>query len=74
MSLNFKIWFIDAGKRLSNETRYYIEEIDWVFHARNTIIAPLDVAKNVTDMRAKKIDFTDTIPDAVPKLECPCDL
>jgi hypothetical protein len=74
MSMNFNLWFTRHGLGTPREQRRYREEVDWVFHAANEVLSPAEVDAAVRALRAKKVGFRDTVPDAVPPLPSPCDL
>jgi hypothetical protein len=74
MSINFNLWFIKDGAVASREPRTYHEDVDWVFHAANTVLSPEEVEKRVAALRKKGVKFRDTVPAAVPALPSPCDL
>jgi hypothetical protein len=74
MSLNFNLWFINGGLVGSDETRSYIEDVDWVFHQAGVILSPEQVNKEVRALRETGVPFLDTVPEASPPLDSPCDL
>ncbi len=74
MSINFNIWFKETERDTIGDTFRFIEEIDWVFHSRNTVLSHAEAVAAVDSLRAANVAFTDLVPDAIPKLDCPCDL
>jgi hypothetical protein len=74
MSINFNLWFIEGGPNGSREARSYKEEIDWVFHAANTLLTPEQVEQKVRELRKAGTGFIDNVPAASPALDSPCDL
>lgn len=74
MSLNFNLWFTRHGIGEAKGPRQYREEVDWVFHAANVVLTPAEVDAQVAAFRKKKVAFRDTVPDATPPLESPCNL
>jgi hypothetical protein len=74
MSINFNLWFISDGLNGSSEARSYQEDIDWVFHAANTLLTPDQVEQKVQEMRQAKTGYMDSVPSASPALDSPCDL
>jgi hypothetical protein len=72
MSLNFNLWFTGKGLGSAPEPRQYREEVDWVFHAAKKVLAPAEVEAAVTKFRKTSIAFRDTVPQAVPPLDSPC--
>lgn len=55
MSINFNHWFIGAGLKKSTSERVYVEDIDWVYHAKDTVIEPLKVVARISEFRAYNI-------------------
>jgi hypothetical protein len=74
MSINFNLWFIDNKNPLPAEDRTYIEEIDWVFHAKDVVMEPQDVALQVESLRTAHVVFKDNVPPLNPTLDCPCNM
>lgn len=74
MSINFNLWFTRHGLAASNGQRTYEQEIDWVFHAKDAVLAPSEVEAEVAKFRKKKVAFRDTVPAPKPPLLSPCDL
>jgi hypothetical protein len=73
MSINFNLWFIREGPIASQERRVYTEDVDWVFHAAGSVLAPSEVERQVTALRAAAVSFRDTVPATQPPLASPCD-
>ena len=73
MSINFNLWFIRDAAVKSNAVRRYQEDIDWVFHEANKILAPDEVEAKVGALRRRSVKFQDTVPAPVPALISPCD-
>jgi hypothetical protein len=72
MSLNFNLWFIQGGLAGGSEKRIYQEQVDWVYHQAGAVLSPDQVTAAVSDLRASKTGFTDTVPSA--GLASPCDM
>jgi hypothetical protein len=72
MSINFNLWFIDGGLTQADGVREYQEDIDWVFHAANTLLMPEQVHAKVNELRNASVKFQDTVISGVQ--ESPCDL
>jgi hypothetical protein len=72
MSINFNLWFIEGGLNQAEGMREYQEDIDWVFHAANTLLMPEAVNARVNELRNSSIKFQDTIPASGET--SPCDL
>jgi hypothetical protein len=73
MSINFNLWFIREGSIASYEQRVYTEDVDWVFHAAASVLAPSEVERQVAALRTAGVSFRDTVPAAQPALSSPCD-
>jgi hypothetical protein len=74
MSINFNLWFSTGGLLSAGAApRVYEEDVDWVFHARNTVLSPAEVDAAVRDLRAAHTARTDTVPAADPPLPARCD-
>lgn len=73
MSINFNLWFSPGGLLASHEPRDYQEDVDWVFHARDQVLSPQEVDRDVAAMRAKGAAHVDTVPPAQPPLASSCD-
>lgn len=55
MSINFNLWFIDGGLVPSSSMRTYVEDIDWVYHAKNTVVNPADIPRKVSYFRSQGV-------------------
>ena len=74
MSLNFSLWFAPGGLLPGvNARRTYEQDVDWVFHARNQVLSPLQVDAAVAGLRRAGVPQLDSVPAAVPPLPGPCD-
>jgi hypothetical protein len=72
MSLNYNLWFIVDGQIDSTEPRQYVEQVDWSFHAADTILSPEEVDAAVEGLRGESIGYVNAVPEAEPPLESPC--
>ena len=72
MSINFNLWFIKDGFANVTGTRAYQEDIDWVYHQANSIVAPADVETAVANYRRRHITYRDSVPAPKPSLDSPC--
>ena len=61
MSINFNLWFIGDGFTTSKNKRTYIENIDWVYHAKDTVINPSLIPDIINAFRAKSISRKNNI-------------
>jgi hypothetical protein len=74
MSINFSQWFSPGGLLSgSGARRVYEQQVDWVFHARNRVLAPAQVEAEVGALRAAGTRRADTVPAPTPPLAGPCD-
>ena len=74
MSLNFNQWFSPGGiLEVSNESRVYEQDVDWVFHAKDRLLTPIEVNVAIAQLRAKKTLFVDTVSSGKPSLLSTCD-
>ncbi|MFI7275020.1 cellulose binding domain-containing protein [Streptomyces sp. NPDC049879] len=62
MSINFNQWFIDLAGQTSTTPRAYDQQVDYVFHAADTVLTPQQVNALVADYRADGVAFQDTVP------------
>ncbi|GAA5184924.1 hypothetical protein GCM10025771_40150 [Niveibacterium umoris] len=75
MSINFSLWFSEG--QLLPETaglRRYAQQIDWVFHARNSVLSPEAVLDEVSRYRQTGAARVDTVPGPTPPLPAACDI
>jgi len=72
MSINFNLWFIRDGQIRSDEPRDYVEQVDWVYFAADTVLMPEEVEARVANLREDEVTFTDSVPEWTPPLESPC--
>jgi len=61
MTINFNLWFIagDGENPLVNSK--YVEDVDWVYHEKDTALTPDQVTAKVKDLRGQGIKFKDTV-------------
>jgi hypothetical protein len=72
MSINFNLWFIKDGFANVTGKRSYQEDIDWVYHQVNAIVAPAEVENAVANYRRRQMAYLDTVPAPRPPLDSPC--
>jgi hypothetical protein len=72
MSINFNLWFIDGGLIKSQDSRDYVEDVDWVYFEGGQILPPQEVQAKVAELRQAEVKFKDTVPDQNPPLVSPC--
>ena len=77
MSINFNLWFSPGGPLPTGDAggppRVYEQDVDWVFHAKDTVLSPAQVEAQVKRWRAGGIARLDQVPPATPALESRCD-
>jgi hypothetical protein len=74
MSLNFSLWFAPGGALPGvSAQRTYQQGVDWVFHARDRVLSPIEVDSAVAALRRAGASHTDTVPSADPALPSACD-
>ena len=77
MSINFNLWFSPGGPLPTGDAggppRVYEQDVDWVFHAKDTVLSPAQVEAQVKRWRASGIARLDLVPPATPALESRCD-
>jgi len=75
MAPAFSVWFSPSGLMPESPAeRAYVEEIDWVYHARNRILSPREVDEAVGVARGLGLARIDTVPEADPPLASDCNL
>lgn len=70
MSINFNLWFVRNGLIAGNDTRTYIEDIDWVYHRAGKMMTPEAVEAEIAGMRRRAIAYKDTVANR--GLSTPC--
>ncbi len=74
MSIAFNVWFSTAGLLPPGVVpRVYDEDIDWVFHARDVVLSPVDVDAAVRTLRGARTASIDSVPPANPPLPARCE-
>ncbi|MCY9669256.1 S-layer homology domain-containing protein [Paenibacillus alginolyticus] len=61
MSINFNLWFMPEALMGSSDTRTYQMDVDWVYHAKTTVLTPAQVDSIVQNYRSKSIRQVDNI-------------
>ncbi len=75
MAIAFNLWFSPAGLLpAGGAPREWDEDVDWVFHAPDRVLAPGEVAAQVAAWRREGVTRRDTVPVAVPALPSRCDM
>jgi hypothetical protein len=74
MALNFSLWFAPGGSLPgASRRRTYQQDIDWVLHVRDRVLAPAQVDAAVDAWRRAGTSHVDSVPAAAPPLASPCD-
>ncbi|MFB9932277.1 glycosyl hydrolase family 18 protein [Photobacterium aphoticum] len=61
MFIAFNQWFINLQSVDSTETRIYEQQVDWVFHQKDTVLSPDEVKAKVEKYRADNVAYKDTV-------------
>lgn len=73
MAISFNLWFSSGGLLpASAAPRVWRQQVDWVFHARHTLLSPAQVEAEVQALRRAGVARQDTVPPAQPPLASPC--
>ena len=73
MAISFNLWFSPAGLLPhGGAARVWMQDVDWVLHAADQVLAPAAVLDTVRGLRAKGVPRVDSVPAAVPPLPSPC--
>jgi len=72
MAISFSNWFIKDGPFPAGAARYYRQDVDWVFHAKDEVLSPAQVLDQVKALRGRGVDKVDTVPAG--GLESRCDM
>lgn len=62
MSINFNQWIIPENFGGPSTSRTWLQEVDWVYFARNTVLTPAQVNALVADFRGQSIIRKDNVP------------
>ena len=57
MYIDFNLWFINS----KNPASTYVEDVDWVYFAKNTVLTTAEVNTEVNNYRASAITHTDNV-------------
>lgn len=60
MSINFNLWFIDFAAHSGGRSTY-VQDVDWVYHAKDQTISPNDVTATAASLRAAGTTHVDTV-------------
>lgn len=74
MSINFNLWFSPGGLLpVSKQSRVYEQDVDWVLHAKDQLLTPLQVDAQVQALRAGGLSAMDKIAPETPVMASTCD-
>lgn len=74
MSLNFNLWYSPGALLADTQAeRLYVQDVDWVFHAKDRVLSPFAVEAAVERLRRAGVARRDTVPQADPPLPSRCD-
>lgn len=62
MSINFNLWFIADNFGGPTSSRTWLQQVDWVYHAKNTVLTQAQVNALITDFRNQAIARRNTVP------------
>ncbi|WP_239070014.1 glycoside hydrolase family 16 protein [Cellulomonas chitinilytica] len=60
MTIDFNLWFVDLAGH-SGAASTWQQHVDWVYHAKNTVLSPAAVASRVSSLRAAGSTHRDDI-------------
>lgn len=73
MAISFNLWFSPAGLLPPSALpRVWVQDVDWVLHAADTLLSPAQVESTVAELRAFSRTLVDTVPAAAPALTSEC--
>ncbi|WP_339372095.1 fibronectin type III domain-containing protein [Paenibacillus elgii] len=61
MAIDFNQWFLPEALMSTSGKRSYQLEVDWVYHAKNTELTPVQVEAEVQNYRSQSITHTDNV-------------
>jgi hypothetical protein len=75
MAISFNLWYSPGGLLPGTHTRrVYQQDVDWVFHAKDRLLSPIDVEAAVARLRQAGRTQVDTVPAHDPPLDSSCDI
>ncbi|WP_027346524.1 glycosyl hydrolase [Hamadaea tsunoensis] len=60
MTINYNLWFIDTAAHTGGTSKY-IEQVDWLYFAKNQVVAPADATAKAAAYRSAGTGFADTV-------------
>ncbi|MBV8504005.1 MAG: glycoside hydrolase family 16 protein [Paucibacter sp.] len=73
MAISFSNWFIKEGPFAAGpEARWYQQDVDWVFHAKDEVLSEQQVQAQVAELRKRGVARVDNVPAS--GLESRCDM
>ena len=74
MAISFNLWYSPGGELPGTHAlRVYHQDVDWVFHAKDRLLAPADVEAAVRRLRGAGTAHVDRVPARDPPLASTCD-
>jgi hypothetical protein len=61
MSLNFNQWFIDLVGHSGGGTSTYLQQVDWVYYAKDQVLTPSTAVANAAAYRSSGVRFKDDL-------------
>jgi hypothetical protein len=61
MNIDFNLWFITGEGENPLIASTYVEDVDWVYHAKDTMLSPAQVDTAVQNMKSSGTTFIDTV-------------
>ncbi|MBC8060048.1 MAG: glycoside hydrolase family 16 protein [Clostridiaceae bacterium] len=61
MTINFNLWFITGAGENPLNASTYTEDVDWVYHAKDTILTPAQVDAQIQNYRSQSVNFVDSV-------------
>jgi len=73
MAISFNLWFSPTGLLpKSTVPREWVQDVDWVLQAADTVLSPAAVDAKVNELRRHGRTAVDTVPSATPPLTSEC--
>lgn len=73
MAISFNLWFSPGGLQPpSAAPRVWVQDVDWVLHAADTVLSPKAVQATVGRLRSQGRFAVDSVPAANPPLASEC--
>lgn len=63
MNIDFNLWFITGKGENPLNASTYVQDVDWVYYAQDTILSPDQVNSVVQNLKLSGVTFKDTVPN-----------